>query len=98
MRRRGSILGFLVNLKRCDCERPYRIQTVLKEKTRRIRGAGGDELRQVQRAWITYRDRKCAFFRVHYAGGSMARWLAAQCMMDTTARRAIELRFLAMDR
>ena len=61
------------------------------------KGEGNNELQQVQRAWIAYRDRKCAYFRVHYADGSMARWLGAQCMMDTTARRAIELRFFAMD-
>ncbi len=48
--------------------------------------------------WITYRDRKCAYFQIHYSGGSMARWLGAQCMMDTTARRAIELRFFTQDR
>lgn len=62
------------------------------------KGAKGAELQQVQRAWITYRDRKCAYFQTHYAGGSMARWLGAQCMMDTTARRAIELRFFWQDR
>lgn len=88
-----------VGMERCYLDE-YRAWDVLLNRhfRDRARGAGGDELRQVQRAWITYRDRKCAFFRVHYAGGSMARWLAAQCMMDTTARRAIELRFLAMDR
>jgi len=64
----------------------------------RPKGTGSQELQQVQRAWLAYRDRKCAYFQVHYAGGSMARWLGAQCMMDTTARRAIELRFFAMDR
>ena len=64
----------------------------------RRRGAGGQELQQVQRAWLAYREKKCAYFQIHYAGGSMARWLGAQCMMDTTARRAIELRFFAMDR
>ncbi len=88
-----------VGMERCYHDE-YRAWDVLLNRhfRDRARGAGGDELRQVQRAWITYRDRKCAFFRVHYAGGSMARWLAAQCMMDTTARRAIELRFLAMGR
>jgi uncharacterized protein YecT (DUF1311 family) len=64
----------------------------------RPKGAGNDELQQVQRAWLTYREKKCAYFQHHYAGGSMARWLGAQCLMDTTARRAIELRFIAMDR
>ncbi|MCA0405249.1 MAG: lysozyme inhibitor LprI family protein [Proteobacteria bacterium] len=64
----------------------------------RPKGAAGQELQQVQRAWLAYRERKCAYFQIHYSGGSIARWLGAQCMMDTTARRAIELRFFAMDR
>ncbi len=64
----------------------------------RPRGGSADPLQQVQRAWLAYRDRKCEYFQTHYDGGSMARWLGAQCMMDTTARRAIELRFLALDR
>lgn len=86
-------------MERCYLDE-YRAWDVLLNRhfRERPRGAGSVELQQVQRAWITYRDRKCAFFQVHYAGGSMARWLAAQCMMDTTARRAIELRFFAMDR
>lgn len=48
--------------------------------------------------WLAYRERTCAYFRVHHAGGSIARWLGAPCMMDTTARRASKLRFFAMDR
>lgn len=64
----------------------------------RPKGAANNELQQVQRAWLVYREKKCAYFQLHYAGGSMARWLGAQCMMDTTARRTIELRFFAMDR
>jgi uncharacterized protein YecT (DUF1311 family) len=63
----------------------------------RPKGERGEALQQVQRVWLTYRDRKCAYFRIHYAGGSMARWLGAQCMADATARRAIELRFFRED-
>jgi uncharacterized protein YecT (DUF1311 family) len=47
--------------------------------------------RRAQRAWITYRDAKCAYWFVHYEGGSMARWLAAQCRMEETARRTFDL-------
>lgn len=58
----------------------------------------GAQFRDVQRSWITYRDKKCAYFNVHYQGGSMARWLGARCMMDETARRTIDLRFFEIDR
>lgn len=57
----------------------------------------GEALQQVQRAWLRYRDSKCAYFRVHHHGGSIARWLGAHCMAETTARRAIELRYFRDD-
>lgn len=86
-------------MERCYLDE-YRAWDVLLNRyyQRRPKGDSGNELQQVQRAWIAYRDRKCAYFRTHYAGGSMARWLSAQCMADTTARRAIELRFFQLDK
>ncbi len=88
-----------VGMERCYLDE-YRAWDVLLNRhyRDRPRGQGADAMQQVQRAWITYRDRKCAYFQIHYSGGSMARWLGAQCMMDTTARRAIELRFFTQDR
>jgi uncharacterized protein YecT (DUF1311 family) len=88
-----------VGMERCYLDE-YRAWDVLLNRHYRDspKGQSGTALQQVQRAWLTYRDRKCAYFQAHYAGGSMARWLGAQCMMDTTARRAIELRFFAQDR
>lgn len=88
-----------VGMERCYLDE-YRAWDVLLNRHFRDRPKGdrGSEMQQIQRAWITYRDRKCAYFHLHYAGGSMARWLGAQCMADTTARRAIELRFFAQDR
>lgn len=56
-------------------------------------GERGEALQQVQRAWLAYRDRKCGYFHVHHRDGSIARWLGARCAADTTARRAIELRY-----
>lgn len=86
-------------MERCYLDE-YRAWDVLLNRhfRERPRGNLGAELQQIQRAWITYRDRKCAYFSLHYAGGSMARWLGAQCLADTTGRRAIELRFFAQDR
>lgn len=56
------------------------------------------QFRDVQRSWLTYRNKKCAYFSIHYQGGSMARWLSARCVMDETARRTIDLRFFEIDR
>ncbi|MDP2800727.1 MAG: lysozyme inhibitor LprI family protein [Phreatobacter sp.] len=58
----------------------------------RPQGEKGTALVAVQRAWISYRDLKCGYFRIHHDGGSIARILAGNCMMDETGRRAIEVR------
>lgn len=51
------------------------------------------KLQEVQRAWLPYRDKKCAF--VHILDDSMMGYMnAAQCRLDETSRRAIELREL----
>lgn len=49
-------------------------------------------LRSAQRAWIAYRDAKCAVWGELYRGGSMARLLIADCLRDETARRTLDLR------
>lgn len=59
----------------------------------RPRGARGDVLVEVQRAWLRYRDQACGYFRAYYEGGSMARIMEAQCMMELTARRTAALRY-----
>ena len=51
-----------------------------------------DEMRAAQRAWIAYVPLKCrADSDVEYEGGSMARIVAATCVMTATALRATEL-------
>lgn len=59
----------------------------------KILRAGGSftGLRDIQRAWITYRDLKCDLYDVVYQGGSIARVLRADCMRQETARRVMDL-------
>jgi len=52
-----------------------------------------DTLRKVQRAWIHYRDKKCAFF-YHKESGSGGISDALQCELDETIRRTKELETL----
>lgn len=54
------------------------------------------DFRDAQRAWIKWRDAKCAFARNMFEGGTMGIPIAADCMMTTTARRALELRSLVV--
>lgn len=52
-------------------------------------------LRDVQRLWIEYRDANCAFPRLQFGGGTMAGPISAYCVMEMTARRALELAEIA---
>lgn len=52
---------------------------------------GSDALRDIQRAWIKYKDAKCAFPHAFFEGGTMAQPIAADCAMRMTAERAIEI-------
>ncbi len=49
------------------------------------------KLRDIQRTWIAWRKEKCELPYLLFEGGSIARVLAAQCVMRATALRAIEL-------
>ena len=48
-------------------------------------------LAQSQEAWEAWRQAECRYQASHYEGGSLARVLAASCIADLTADRAIAL-------
>lgn len=50
-----------------------------------------DALREMQRAWIPFRDAKCEFVGTEWAGGSGAGPATIWCLMDETARQALYL-------
>ena len=45
------------------------------------------ELRNVQRAWLKYRDTLCAFPLTYHGGGTIAQPIMANCRLEETARR-----------
>ena len=51
-----------------------------------------EKLRDMQRAWIAYRNSTCEFY-YHKIQGSMATSLTAACLARETARRALLLKF-----
>ncbi len=51
---------------------------------------GAKKLGGIQRQWIKWRDAKCEMPYILYEGGSLARPLAAECVLRATALRAIE--------
>ena len=53
--------------------------------------SAADGLRDVQRLWIEYRDAKCALPYAVFEGGTIAQPIAAGCMLEETASRAVEV-------
>ncbi|WP_127109784.1 lysozyme inhibitor LprI family protein [Pararhodobacter zhoushanensis] len=53
-----------------------------------------DRLRDAQRAWIAFRDANCAMEYAVWGGGSMRQITGADCQMQMTAERTIQLRSL----
>jgi len=71
---------------------------LLNENFRALNGDLDDEqktkARDMQRAWIAYRDTTCAFY-YDKIQGSMATSMTAACLARETARRALLLAFFA---
>lgn len=55
---------------------------------------GRNGLRDVQRAWIAYRDKLCEFARMPAEGGTLAGVLQGGCVEAETASRALALHSL----
>lgn len=49
------------------------------------------ELRELQRAWIAFSDKKCGFYRVMQPDGSIVIPIASYCAMRETGRQAVFL-------
>lgn len=56
------------------------------------------QLKEVQIAWLKYRDANCGFVADQYKGGSMRPMIAAICLADMTRNRTIELKIQIKDR
>jgi len=69
---------------------------ILNDNFRKLRDDLDDDqkakLRDMQRAWIAYRDTTCQFY-YDKIQGSMATTMIAACLARETARRALLLRF-----
>ena len=69
---------------------------LLNENFQKLRDGLDDDqkakLRDMQRAWIAYRDATCQFY-YDKIQGSMATTMVAACLARETARRALLLRF-----
>jgi uncharacterized protein YecT (DUF1311 family) len=59
--------------------------------------ATGGALKDAQRAWIAFRDAKCAVSEKEYERGTMATVMVADCKLTETGRRAIEMQAIATE-
>jgi uncharacterized protein YecT (DUF1311 family) len=59
--------------------------------------ATGGALKDAQRAWIQFRDAKCAVSEKEYEESTMATILVADCKLTETGRRAIEMQAIAAE-
>ena len=55
---------------------------------------GADILRDTQRAWLAFRDKKCDAAGLPMEGGTGARLLSTDCYLQETARQALWLETL----
>ena len=51
-----------------------------------------EKLTEAQRAWITFRDAECALDYAEWGSGSMRNIAYADCLLQMTAERTIEMR------
>src|SRR2546430_11586821 len=65
---------------------------------RKLDDADRTQLKQVEAAWLKYRDANCEFVGDQYKGGSMRPMIVAMCLADTTRNRTTELRNQIKDR
>ena len=56
------------------------------------------QLKEVESAWLKYRDANCEFVADQYKGGSIRPMIDAMCLADMTRNRTAELREQIKDR
>ena len=70
-----------------------RLNRIYQRLRKQERAAGVEaELQQMQRAWIAYRDTRCAYAASLWAGGTGQGPAFLTCMMHTTGAQALYLR------
>ena len=65
---------------------------------RKLDDADRTQLKQVEAAWLKYRDANCEFVADQYKGGSIRPMIEAMCLADVTRNRTTELKNQIKDR
>ena len=65
---------------------------------RKLDEAGKTQLKQVEAAWLKYRDANCEFVADQYRGGTIRPMIQAMCLAGVTQNRTTELKDQIKDR
>ena len=74
-----------------------KLNAAFKDARAHLDAATGEALKEAQRAWIAFRDAKCAVSEKEYDGGTMATIMVADCKRTETGRRALEMQAIAVE-
>ena len=74
-----------------------KLNAAFKDARAHVDAATGEALKEAQRAWIAFRDAKCAVSEKEYDGGTMATIMVADCKRTETGRRALEMQAIAVE-
>lgn len=67
------------------------LNTVYKQLMAKLGKSGQASLRDVERAWISFRDKHCAFVGSAAQGGSIQATIIGQCQTDLTVDRVAQM-------
>ena len=74
-----------------------KLNAAFKDARAHLDAATGEALKEAQRAWIAFRDAKCAVSEKEYGDGTMATIMVADCKRTETGRRALEMQAIAVE-
>jgi len=87
-----------IDMRKCTAQelgyQDFLLNKVYKRVMAKLSPLHRKELRDVQRAWIRYRDLKCDFETIVAEGGSMVAVLALDCNLEMTKQRRKELEYI----
>ncbi len=74
------------------------LNQVYRQLVSKLDDEGKAQLKEVESAWLKYRDANCGFVADQYKGGTIRPMIDAMCLADMTKNRTAELRNQIKDR
>ena len=74
------------------------LNQVYQQLVAQLSDAEKTQLKEVELAWLKYRDANCTFVADEYKGGSIRPMILAMCLTDMTNNRTVEIKNQIRDR